>query len=372
VDTWSSPTTVYAGGLAQLPTAVGGRRIVLVADQRLARQIDAVRARAEVAALHAVDAGTAAGRGEKALVALLSAHPDAVPVALGGGSVMDLVRWAVLLHRDPPAAAQISPTSGVVVVGSRLTNPTVCLPTTVGTASEVSPVAVRHRPDGIAMLVSPALRPAAAVYDPELTSSLPRRLLAAGLVEPWARVCVPAVTAPALRLQDGLARGLLDSVDALGEEIAAGPVDASWRTAAAQASAQTHLGLLALGRPPAGHQLWPLAVELMRVTGQSKAEALAALLPAWLDSLAAGELSPVWGSAARTRTLLGHPPERAAARVRRWLTRLGLPVLAPRFDPTAVTARVITTWQRDGLFLPGVEAAEISAVLARCAGESQA
>jgi hypothetical protein len=84
VDTWSSPTTVYAGGLAQLRTAVGGRRIVLVADQRLARQIDAVRARAE----------------------------------------------------------------------------------------------------GIAMLVSPALRPAAAVHDPELTSSLPRRLLAAGLVEP--------------------------------------------------------------------------------------------------------------------------------------------------------------------------------------------
>lgn len=370
VDTWSSPTTVWAGGLDQLPLAVAGRRVVLVADARLTHQIELVVSQVPGATVIAVSAEAAAGGVIPEVADTLAADPAAVPLALGGGSVMDLVRLTALTARDPRIADRAATTTGgggVVVLPTRVPNPTVCLPTTLGTASEVSPVAVRHRRDGVAMLVSPGLRSAGAVLDPALTASLTPAQRAAGLVEPWARVCVPAVAGQPLRLQDALARGLVGMLTGLGEEAAAGTTGAEWRAAAAQASVQTHLGLLAVGRTPAGHVLWPLAVELGRATGRTKIEALAALLPAWLDGLADGALGRAWGSAERVRTLLDRPPAQAATDLRRWLRGLGLATVLTGADVAVVTGRVVSCWQAPGLFLAGARPDEVAGLLGRSA-----
>ena len=131
-----------------------------------------------------MSAATAAGTLVPELADALTADPTAVPLALGGGSVMDLVRLTALTARDPQIADRVAAGDGVVVLPTRARNPTVCLPTTLGTASEVSPVAVRHRGDGVALLVSPGLRSAGAVLDPNLTVSLTPAQRAAGLVEP--------------------------------------------------------------------------------------------------------------------------------------------------------------------------------------------
>jgi alcohol dehydrogenase YqhD (iron-dependent ADH family) len=218
------------------------------------------------------------------------------------------------------------------------------------------------------MIISPGLRSAAAIVDPQLTGSLPVAALAAGLVEPLARVAVPAVGAAPLRFQDGVARGLAATILALGDELPDHPPDhlpdESWRVAAALASAQTHLSLIALGRPPAGHNLWPLATEVMRATGLSKSAALAALIPAWLRCLSSGILGRSWGTPDRVRQILGTEPAAARIRLDAWLRGLSLPTSLPAgVDVESVASRVLDPWQAAGLFLPGVGRGEIVAVL---------
>ncbi|MFB6281137.1 MAG: iron-containing alcohol dehydrogenase [Haloferacaceae archaeon] len=101
--------------------------------------------------------------------------PDAV-VGVGGGSSLDVAKvaatvgagdGAVLDHAAPPTGA------GEPVPGPGL--PTVAVPTTAGTGSETTPVAVVSLPDrGLKVGVSsPHLVPDAALVDPCLAVSLP-------------------------------------------------------------------------------------------------------------------------------------------------------------------------------------------------------
>jgi alcohol dehydrogenase YqhD (iron-dependent ADH family) len=294
----------------------------------------------------------------------VASQPEAVPVALGGGSVMDAVRLAALAAVDPAADGFVVAVDGPTFLPTRAVNPTICIPSTLGTAAEVSPVAVRTTAAGTALIISPGLRSSGAVLDPVITGSLPTRALAAGLLEPWARVCVPAVTGRRQILQDELACALSRTLLGLGDQVGLAELDDAWRSAAAQASAQTHLCFLALNRPPAGHALWPLATEVVRATGLAKPGALAALVPAWLRCLAAGVVGPAWGTADRVRAILGADPVEAADRLELWMQRLSLStLLPPDTQVEAIVERVVHPWQTSGLFLPGATGREIAAVV---------
>lgn len=367
LEVWSSCTTIFAGGLKQLPAVLADRPMLLIADERLTAQIDAVQTRAPALAVVRIPAGAAEPDAAGLACDAIAGHPGAVPVALGGGSVMDVVRLAALAAADPAANGLRAAADGPTFVPTLAVNPTICIPTTVGTAAEVSAVAVRNSPDGTAMIISPGLRSAGAVIDPAITGTLPTAALAAGLVEPWARVCVPAIAGHRLRFQDGLANGLAATILGLGDGLIGNPgaaPDDDWRSSAALASIQTHLGLFALGRAPAGHVLWPLATEVVRATGLPKSTALAALLPAWLRCIAAGAIGRGWGSTDRVRAVLGLDPGEAASRMEAWLQALTLSTLLPSTtDIGAVVSRVVNPWQASGYFLTGIRPMDISVVL---------
>lgn len=97
-------------------------------------------------------------------------------VGLGGGSPMDVAKVAALL------AASDQPLDGTFGVGNaagpRL--PLILIPTTAGTGSEVTPIAIvtvgAERKQGI---VSPHLLPDVALLDPALTHGLPKHITAA-------------------------------------------------------------------------------------------------------------------------------------------------------------------------------------------------
>ncbi|MFG1603290.1 iron-containing alcohol dehydrogenase [Actinoplanes sp. NPDC049265] len=101
--------------------------------------------------------------------------PDVI-VAIGGGSALDAAKLiALLATHDGPLSRYYGENlvPGPVV-------PVVALPTTAGTGSEVTPVAVVSDPDrelkvGIS---SPFLVPAAAIVDPELTMGAPATVTA--------------------------------------------------------------------------------------------------------------------------------------------------------------------------------------------------
>ena len=115
---------------------------------------------------------------EKVLAAVAAARAEGVDgvAGLGGGSPMDTAKLvAVLLGHDQP----LTECYGIDrVQGRRL--PLVLAPTTAGTGSEVTPIAIvttgAAEKTGV---VAPQLLPDAAVLDPALTTGLPAEVTAA-------------------------------------------------------------------------------------------------------------------------------------------------------------------------------------------------
>lgn len=113
---------------------------------------------------------------EHARASALAAKADAV-VGLGGGSAMDLAKLvAAFLNSQQP----LHEAFGVGKLRGRAT-PLVCLPTTSGTGSEVSPIAILlDEADELKKgVVSEHLVPDAAFVDPLLTISMPPAVTAA-------------------------------------------------------------------------------------------------------------------------------------------------------------------------------------------------
>lgn len=112
-----------------------------------------------------------------ALAAARSLGP-AVLVAVGGGSAIDVAKAVSVLLAHPGMSWSDLQAGRAVLTGARI--PLIALPTTAGTGSEVSHVAVIGAADGFKKgVVHASLFPAAAIVDAGLALSLPPRLTAA-------------------------------------------------------------------------------------------------------------------------------------------------------------------------------------------------
>jgi alcohol dehydrogenase class IV len=116
---------------------------------------------------------------EDLAAAISAAHAlraDAV-VGFGGGSAMDLAKLVAALA---DGKQDILDVVGIDLLAPRAL-PLACIPTTAGTGSEATPIAIVE--DSVALLkkgvVSPHLVPDFAYLDPELTRSMPRSVTAA-------------------------------------------------------------------------------------------------------------------------------------------------------------------------------------------------
>jgi alcohol dehydrogenase class IV len=111
----------------------------------------------------------------RALADCVAFQPDAV-VGVGGGSVLDVAKLVAALHGGDQDVRSVF---GIGQLCGRSTH-LICLPTTAGTGSEVSPNAIlldeeEHLKKGV---VSPHLVPDAAYVDPELTKTMPPHVTA--------------------------------------------------------------------------------------------------------------------------------------------------------------------------------------------------
>ncbi|KKB12626.1 alcohol dehydrogenase [Devosia geojensis] len=172
------------GQRAALPGYVAalGRRALLVTDERMAADAEFRRmADGLIAAGVAVEiySGTVAELPvdsiAEALVAARRAQAEVV-VGIGGGSCIDAAKIVALLsaHGGQPADYY----GEFKVPGPIL--PLVAVPTTAGTGSEVTPVAVVSDPERAVKvgIASPHLVPHTSICDPELTYSCPPGLTA--------------------------------------------------------------------------------------------------------------------------------------------------------------------------------------------------
>jgi alcohol dehydrogenase class IV len=165
-----------------LATSSLGRRALICTDSRLADLpvMDAVLADLSG---HGVEARLfrdtqpeLPAEGIHACVARYASFDPDVIIGFGGGSCLDLAKLVSLLLTH---GGQLSDYYGEFKVPGPV-RPLILIPTTAGTGSEVTPVAVLGDPDrdmkvGIS---SPELVPHTAICDPELTLSCPKGLTA--------------------------------------------------------------------------------------------------------------------------------------------------------------------------------------------------
>ncbi len=211
-----------------------------------------------------------------------------VLVAVGGGSSMDLAKVvAVLLAHGGRVADYYGEmrVPGAVV-------PVLAVPTTAGTGSEVTPVAVvtdRERGTKVG-LSSPHLIPVAAVCDPELTHSCPPAVTAAAGADAVAH-CIEAYTAVRRPADPDLARtrvfvGRTPITDAFAldglRHVVAGlpaayrdPTDAWARSAAMLGSLMAGLAFGTAGTAAAHALQYPVGA----LTGTSHGLGVGVLLP---------------------------------------------------------------------------------------------
>ncbi|WLT08854.1 iron-containing alcohol dehydrogenase [Bartonella apihabitans] len=127
-------------------------------------------------------------------------------IALGGGSPIDLAKAvAISAAHDGPLKSFAAIEGGAANITSR-TYPTIAIPTTAGTGSEVGRGAIIILEDGRKVgLLSPYLVPRAAICDPTLTLSLPAKLTAATGMDAISH-CIETYLAPSFNPPaDGIA-----------------------------------------------------------------------------------------------------------------------------------------------------------------------
>lgn len=110
-----------------------------------------------------------------AMAAARACRADSV-IGLGGGSAMDVAKLVAALFDGAQAIDEVI---GVDLLARRAL-PLACIPTTAGTGSEVTPIAILEdeRADLKKGVVSPHLVPDFAYLDPGLTRSMPRGVTA--------------------------------------------------------------------------------------------------------------------------------------------------------------------------------------------------
>lgn len=181
-----SPRTVVFGH-GQIGSLAGhvatlGKKPLLVTDQRLAGdpvfgcvKAAMIAAGLEVGVFSEVEAELPAHCLEAGIAAARDFGADVI-VGIGGGSCIDAAKIIALITAH---GGQISDYYGELKVPGPIL-PVIAVPTTAGTGSEVTPVAVIADP-GKAVKVglsSPHLLPQIAICDPDLTASCPPGLTA--------------------------------------------------------------------------------------------------------------------------------------------------------------------------------------------------
>ena len=161
----------------------------------------------EAAVFSDIDANPSARHVEQGLAALATHSADGC-ILIGGGSAMDTGKCIALLANNPGGVLDYEDIGDrwKRADGDRIL-PTIAVPTTAGTGSEVGRAAVIVDPTdhGKKIIFHPQLQPDLVLADPELTYGLPPRLTAATGMDALAH-CFEAYCAPAYHpMADGIA-----------------------------------------------------------------------------------------------------------------------------------------------------------------------
>lgn len=381
----SPPVLIGCDELAARVTDWSRDTVILLLDAGIADAAIAVRVRREIErAGRRAETLTLCGPPDLADVIELSERLTGTElvVAVGGGSLLDRAKLAVLLACEPTARARltVSERSGLVALpqvdrAGRL----IAVPTTVGTGAELSRAACLTYPRGKRLVLGDVLRPDAALLDPEAFATLPGEMIAEGVLEALFRtVTVYAGDHTDSLVEDALAESVAENLVALGYRVrdsrAAGlPVDGATLTDIAKLSGLSQLDWLHQGRGAFVAKGWFIANELSMELRVRKMRAVAALLPHLWRAITDGDerfgsarrLSRIWS---RLRTaapdhLAADPAEGIATLIDVW--RVDRRITAGQDRLRATASRIVRAWGGGLPMLGGLRHDELRGLLSR-------
>lgn len=365
---------IVAGALRSLSA---GRRTLVVADARVGSAVLREAAAAETvtlapASIDATVVGAIARR-------VRAARPDLI-VAVGGGSVIDAAKVAGLaaapgrLFEYALSAAERT----AFVALPRTGAPAVALaavPTTPGTSSESSSVAIVRTDRGTRLLGGPQLRARHAVLDAELLVSLAPDRIREGCLEALLRT---AAVNTAARIPE---RARADSLTLGCALVRAGDLarpGAAWDRPGERAASALRIARLSSATQRTGAlrvadlacaRHWYVANEASFRLGVRKMAATAAIVPAVWDRIEQGDAR--WGDAAnlgaywRAATAGQGLPETPADGIRALVDRWGIERAAPPAGDVrdAIAEAVVREWAVRLPMLRGLTTRDVRAVL---------
>lgn len=211
---------LYKAGLArelgQILDDMGAKRVFVVADKGvvaaglLKSVLEGIVGGAEVVGvLDDVPANSSVRVVTAGAEAVRAAEADVI-IAVGGGSPLDTAKGIRLLATF---GGEVPDYEGYNVIPGRLM-PMIAIPTTAGTGSEVTSIAVilDESEDRKISLVSRYLYPDIAILDPELTLTLPPRLTAATGMDALSHAVETYVSTENNPFSDSLALAAIDLI----------------------------------------------------------------------------------------------------------------------------------------------------------------
>ena len=218
---FDAPASIVHGGgarqqLPELIQSLDARRPLIVTDAGVVKLgfVEEMRGMLDAAGLAVAvftdvqadptDANVDAG------VAMLREHDADIVIALGGGSPIDVAKVVAVRPRNEQPLRDYAGYHNIANLGV----PVVAIPTTAGTGSEATKVAVitdTQRQVKMMMLAVP-LMPRAAIVDYELTLSMPRSLTAAVGVDTLTHGMEAYVSRKASAMTDPLALSCIELV----------------------------------------------------------------------------------------------------------------------------------------------------------------
>lgn len=237
---------------------------------------------------------------------------DAI-IALGGGTAIDLVKLSRLVAVEPRTlrmldVAQRSGAHTVQYAPSKL--PVfVAIPTTLGTGTEQSRIAIHIEDDDKRLIAGACLVPDVCVIDPVATETLPDHLVRSGAFEAFARLVHPYIGAlepdrPGRSLPDALVEATVTHLvqitdQAVAEQTAnadragheGATVSAHLRSEIAAISSFSHSSMTSFNRTDDWRvKIWPIANELSSAMNVRKMQATGALWPTIWQRIYDGDL----------------------------------------------------------------------------------
>jgi alcohol dehydrogenase class IV len=364
-----------AGGIAE---GLGRQPLVVTGGdpRRCQPLLDALRARGLAPSVFPVAGEPTVAAVEAGAEHARAAGADLV-LAMGGGSALDAGKAIAALASNPG-----DPLDYLEVIGrgrplERRPLPSVAIPTTAGTGSEVTRNAVLTAPgQGVKVsLRSPWMLPAAALVDPLLTLPLPPEVTASTGLDAMTQLIEPYLSAKANPLTDALAlEGLRHAVRSLKRAWADGG-DAAAREDMALASL---LGGLALANAGLG-AVHGLAAPLGGLRPVPHGVACAALLPHVLEAnlRAAGPDGALHRRFQELARVLTGDPAAGPADGVRWVRQLVADLRIPGLARYGLTAADLETVAERGLVASSMKAnpvvldqATLVQVLAQALGDA--